>query len=189
MQDYSRESSPGDARAGVSHVRHVSLETSYAFHYSTCMKRLRAHLRHLTRASQLASCKHGFGKVRNSWHLPAGKQLINELMCAIKHLAWGIIKYCGTDSHIFRIQKHDVFVVCLLWPLLFCCLILHAILRLLAGNLTISQTVSYAFLLLESRRILHVAPSNWILRTSAFCSKTAACSCINVNCIGDCWAG
>jgi hypothetical protein len=36
-----------------------NFEASWDFHYSTCIKRLRAHPRHLNRASQLASRKRG----------------------------------------------------------------------------------------------------------------------------------
>jgi hypothetical protein len=38
----------------------LNFETSCDFHYSPCMKHLRAHLRHLTCANELASCKRGF---------------------------------------------------------------------------------------------------------------------------------
>jgi hypothetical protein len=38
----------------------LNFKVSYDCHDSTCMKRLRAHPRHLTPASKLASCKRGF---------------------------------------------------------------------------------------------------------------------------------
>jgi hypothetical protein len=51
-----------------------NFEASCDLHYSTCMKRLRAHLRHLTPARQLASCKRGLSDIHyteNEWHSPS----------------------------------------------------------------------------------------------------------------------
>jgi hypothetical protein len=70
MQVDSFESGSRDARTGVScklrKLRQVELWSELRFHYSTCMKRLRSHPRHLTRASKLAWCKRGLNKC-NLW--------------------------------------------------------------------------------------------------------------------------
>jgi hypothetical protein len=64
MHVCSRQSSPGDARAEVNkQVMESStgwtLKRIFYFQYATCMKRLCAHIQHLTRASKVASCKRG----------------------------------------------------------------------------------------------------------------------------------
>jgi hypothetical protein len=69
MQVCSRESSAGDARRRFKQVQWIMEVATRARVQSvelsvTCTKRLLAHPRHLTRASQLASCKRGF---RCSW--------------------------------------------------------------------------------------------------------------------------
>jgi hypothetical protein len=81
MQIDSRDSSAGDVRAGVDANRIIKVATRFRVKpvelFITCMKRLRAHHRHFTRASKLSWCKCGVTFPFLSWLSYNFKYVIN----------------------------------------------------------------------------------------------------------------
>jgi hypothetical protein len=65
-------------------VQHVELLV-------TCIKRLRAHLRDMTRASKIASCNRGFTH-KDEWEaIPNRRMILNDKICEV-------MKYRGVEG-------------------------------------------------------------------------------------------
>jgi hypothetical protein len=76
----------------------------------TCMKRLRAHLRDMTRASKIASCKRGFIH-KDEWEaIPNRRMILNDKICEV-------MKYRGVEGAVRGLKGIHLADTCILTKL------------------------------------------------------------------------